>query len=63
MQWLFLIVVCLLGGWWLFSALLGGGDQASQAVKASPARGCTGIVVFAVLVFLGLALLGLLVGD
>jgi len=63
MEWLIIIPVCLLGGWWLFSMLLGGTDEAKQAVNASPARGCTGIVVFAIIVFIGLVILGLLTGG
>ena len=63
MQWLILIVVCLLGGWWLFSMLLGGTDEAQQAVNASPSRGCAGIVFFAIIVFIGLVVLGLLIGN
>lgn len=62
MEWLILIPVCLLGGWWLFSTLLGG-EEAKQAVSANPARGGAGIVFFAIIVFIGLLILGLLVGG
>lgn len=62
MKWLLIISVCLLSGWWLFSMLLGGADEAVEAVKASPARGCAGIVCCAVIVFIGLIILGLLSG-
>lgn len=30
MQWLVLIGICLMGGWWLFTLLLGG-EEASNA--------------------------------
>lgn len=63
MEWIVLIGVCLLGGWWLFSMFLGGTDEGSQAVGHSPARGCAGIVFFAFLFFLGLFIIGLLVGK
>ncbi len=63
MEWLILIPVCLLGGWWLFSMLLGGTDEAKQAVNASPARGCAGIVFFAIVVLIALAILGSLGGN
>jgi hypothetical protein len=60
MEWLILIPVCLLGGWWLFSMLLGGTDEAINAVKESPGRGCAGIVFFAIVVLIGLCVLGFL---
>lgn len=63
MEWLIIIPVCLLGGWWLFAMLLGGTGEASNAVKASPARGCAGIVFFAIIALVGLIILGLLTGG
>jgi hypothetical protein len=42
---------------------MGGSDGAGQVVKANPGRGGAGIVFFAVLVFLGLLILGLLTGG
>lgn len=62
MEWLIIIPVCLLGGWWLFSTLLGN-TEAKQAINASPARGCAGIAFFAIIVFVGLLVLGLLTGG
>lgn len=63
MQWLILIAVCLLGGWWLFSMLLGGSDRATHAVAANPGRGLIGIVFLAVVILVGLVLLGMLAGG
>ena len=63
MEAIILIVVCFLGGWWLFSNFLGGAEQATAAVKGSPVRGLSGIVVLAIIVFIGLVLLGLMSGG
>jgi hypothetical protein len=52
MEILVLIAVCLLGGWWLLSALLGGTDKAREAVKASPGVVCVGIAVLGIVVFI-----------
>jgi hypothetical protein len=63
MQMLGLLVVCLLGGWALYSTLLGGPDNAKRAISVNPGRGFIGIAVMAIAVFIGLVILGLLMGG
>lgn len=63
MQWLGLMLVCLLGGWWLYSMLAGDGDQAADAARQDPGRALSGVVFFSIIVFVGLTLLGLLGGG
>lgn len=62
MQVFLLILACLVGGWWLFSGLLGGGENATDAVKRNPERSLAGVLFFAVLVFAFLVVIGLLSG-
>ena len=57
MEFLGLIAVCLLGGWWLLSMLLGGTDKAREAFKASPGVVCVGIAVLGIIVFIGFVIL------
>jgi hypothetical protein len=63
MEWLILIPVCLLGGWWLFSTQLGGSGEAQDAMKENPARGFLGIVFFGVVVLVVLFIIGSLTGG
>ena len=63
MEWLIIIPICLLGGWILFSMLAGGTDEAKESVSAKPSRAVTGIVVLAIVVFIGFLIIGLLTGG
>jgi hypothetical protein len=63
MEWLIIVPVCLLGGWWLFTKCFQSGDEAIQAVQANPGRGFAGIVLLAVIFFVGLLIIGLLAGG
>lgn len=63
MQMLGLFVVCLLGGWALYSTFLGGPDNAKRAMSLNPGRGFLGIAVMTIAVFIGLVILGLLIGN
>ena len=62
MQWVLLILICLFGGAWLLNLVLGK-EAAADAVDADPVRGIAGIVLFAVVFFLGLLVLGWLGGN
>lgn len=63
MEWLIIIGSCLLGGWWLFSMILGGTDEASKAIGDNPKRGAFGIAVFAIIVFIAPVVIGTLIGK
>jgi hypothetical protein len=63
MQIVGLVVVCLLGGWALYSSLLGGAENAKRAVAENAGRGFVGIAVMAIVVFIGLVILGALFGG
>lgn len=63
MEFLILIPVFVLGGWWLYSMLLGGPDEAKRAFQADPGRGIIGIVFMGFIVLLGLFILGSIGGK
>ena len=63
MQWLMLLVICLCGGWWLFTVVNGSGGNAIQSVKSSPRRGIGGVLICAIAVFFGLMIIGLSFGK
>ena len=62
MQYLGLFIICILGGWWLFAALLGSDENAKNAFFASPIRGCAGILFMGFIFLLGLMVIGYLFG-
>jgi hypothetical protein len=62
MQWVIVIVACLVIGGWMFNALLGGREQAAQVRAENSGRYSVGLIVFAVIAFFLLALLGTLTG-
>ncbi len=61
MQWLIVIFFCLLGGFWLFKILLGSSDL-EVGMKQAPGRTLFTVVIFAVVVFVVLLVLGSLAG-
>jgi hypothetical protein len=63
MQMFGLLVVCLLGGWALYSVLLGGPEHATRALSENPGRGFTGIGFMAIAVLIGLMIIGFLTGG
>jgi cytochrome c-type biogenesis protein CcmH/NrfG len=60
MQWIIVIVACVVLGGWMFRTMLGGREMAAQARQANPGRYVVGLVIFVIIAFLGLLLLGTL---
>jgi hypothetical protein len=52
-----------LAGWWLYSALLGGAEEASREIKRDPARGWLGILFFSFITLVVLCVAGLIFGQ
>jgi hypothetical protein len=62
MGYVILVVVCLLGGMWVFSALAGGSEHAARETQRNPVRVGLVVVVLGVVVFFALVLIGLIAG-
>ena len=63
MEFLILIPICLLSGWWLYSAIVGGPEEASREIKRDPARGWLGILFFSFITLVVLCVAGLIFGQ